>query len=66
MTNYELIACFEPSAKFLGLDALFMIAPCLCGDVNNDGKVTMADVMILWYDIADYPSAGAWEIACCE
>jgi hypothetical protein len=28
--------------------------------------INMADVMILWYDIADYPSAGAWEINCCE
>jgi hypothetical protein len=35
----------------------------ICGDVNSDGKVNMADVMILWYDIADYPSAGAWTIA---
>ena len=26
----------------------------------------MADVMILWYDIADYPSAGAWEVNCCQ
>jgi hypothetical protein len=34
-----------------------------CGDVNNDGHVNMADVMILWYDIADYPAAGAWTIA---
>ena len=33
-----------------------------CGDVNDDGKVTMADVMILWYDIADYPSPGVWTI----
>jgi parallel beta-helix repeat protein len=34
-----------------------------CGDVNSDGNVNMADVMILWYDIADYPSAGAWTIS---
>ena len=37
--------------------------PYFCGDVNSDGKVNMADVMILWYDIADYPSAGAWTIS---
>jgi hypothetical protein len=35
----------------------------VCGDVNSDSKVNMADVMILWYDIADYPSAGAWTVA---
>jgi hypothetical protein len=35
----------------------------ICGDVNDDGNVNMADVMILWYDIADYPSAGAWTIS---
>ena len=34
-----------------------------CGDVNKDNKVNMADVMTLWYDIADYPSAGAWTIS---
>jgi hypothetical protein len=34
-----------------------------CGDVNDDDKVNMADVMILWYDIADYPSAGAWTVS---
>ena len=35
----------------------------ICGDVNDDGSVNMADVMILWYDIAEYPSAGAWTIS---
>jgi hypothetical protein len=35
----------------------------LCGDVNNDGNVNMADVMTLWYDIADYPSPEAWTIS---
>jgi hypothetical protein len=34
-----------------------------CGDVNDDDNVNMADVMILWYDIAEYPSAGAWTIS---
>jgi uncharacterized protein YgiM (DUF1202 family) len=34
-----------------------------CGDVNDDDNVNMADVMILWYDIADYPSAGAWTVS---
>jgi hypothetical protein len=34
-----------------------------CGDVNDDGNVNMADVMILWYDIADYPSVGAWTVS---
>ncbi len=37
--------------------------PGTCGDVNNDGEVNMADVMILWYDVADYPYPGAWSIS---
>jgi uncharacterized repeat protein (TIGR01451 family) len=39
------------------------VQPYICGDVNMDAKVNMADVMILWYDIADYPSEGAWTIS---
>jgi hypothetical protein len=34
-----------------------------CGDVNDDGSVNMADVMILWYDIADFPSPEEWTIS---
>jgi parallel beta-helix repeat protein len=37
----------------------------ICGDVNDDGDVNMADVMTLWYDIADYPTSGDWVIGCC-
>ena len=37
----------------------------ICGDVNDDGNVNMADVMTLWYDIADYPTSGEWVIGCC-
>ena len=33
-----------------------------CGDVNCDGNVNMADVTILWYDIAEYPTPGEWVI----
>jgi parallel beta-helix repeat protein len=35
----------------------------ICGDVNDDGDVNMADVMTLWYDIADYPASGVWTIS---
>jgi len=35
------------------------------GDVNDDGDVNMADVMTLWYDIADYSTPGAYEVDCC-
>ncbi len=35
----------------------------ICGDVNSDGAVNMADVMTLWYDIADYPTPGAHTIS---
>ena len=35
----------------------------ICGDVNDDGDVDMTDVMTLWYDIADYPYAGAYTIS---
>ncbi|RZN42784.1 MAG: hypothetical protein EFT35_01720 [Methanophagales archaeon ANME-1-THS] len=35
----------------------------ICGDVNNDRSVNMADVMTLWYDIADYPAPGAYTIS---
>ena len=35
----------------------------LCGDVNNDGEVDMGDVNTLWYDIANYPSPGAYTIS---
>jgi uncharacterized repeat protein (TIGR01451 family) len=42
--------------------AVNCISVDLCGDVNCDGTVNMADVMLLWYDIADYPSPGAWVI----
>jgi len=38
----------------------------ICGDVNDDGDVDMTDVMTLWYDIADYPTPGAYEVNCCE
>ena len=35
----------------------------ICGDVNDDGEIDMADVMTLWYDFADYPYPGAHTIA---
>ena len=35
----------------------------ICGDVNDDGAVDMTDVMTLWYDIADYPTQGAYTIS---
>ena len=35
----------------------------ICGDVNDDGSVDMTDVMTLWYDIADYPTSGAYMIS---
>jgi len=35
----------------------------VCGDVNDDGSVNMADVTILWYDIANYPYPGAYTIS---
>ena len=37
----------------------------LCGDANDDGMIDMTDVMTLWYDFADYPSVGAYEVNCC-
>jgi hypothetical protein len=36
----------------------------MCGDVNDDGKINMDDVMTLWYDYADYPTPGAYEVNC--
>jgi hypothetical protein len=35
----------------------------ICGDVNGDDAVNMADVTTLWYDIADYPTPGAYTIS---
>jgi uncharacterized repeat protein (TIGR01451 family) len=32
------------------------VQPFICGDVNMDANVDMTDVMILWYDIANYGS----------
>jgi len=37
----------------------------ICGDVNDDGVIDMADVMTLWYDFADYPYPGAYVVNCC-
>ena len=34
----------------------------ICGDANDDGSVDMTDVMIIWYDFADYPTPGAYTI----
>ena len=38
----------------------------ICGDVNNDKAINMADMMTLWYDYADYPTPGAYEVNCCN
>jgi hypothetical protein len=35
----------------------------ICGDVNDDSSVNMADVMTLWYAIASYPYPGAYTIS---
>ena len=35
----------------------------ICGDVNNDGKINMDDVMTLWYDYANYPYPGAYTVS---
>ena len=35
----------------------------ICGDVNDDEEIDMADVMTLWYDFADYPYPGAYTIS---
>jgi hypothetical protein len=35
----------------------------ICGDVNDDGNINMADVMTLLYDVADYPEPGTWTIS---
>ena len=37
----------------------------ICGDANDDGSIDMTYVMTLWYDIADYPTPGAYELKCC-
>ena len=34
----------------------------ICGDVNDDGSVNMDDVMTMWYNIANYPTPGAYTI----
>ncbi|MGP8323184.1 MAG: cohesin domain-containing protein [Methanosarcinaceae archaeon] len=34
----------------------------ICGDVNDDGDVNMDDVMTMWYNIANYPTPGAYTI----
>lgn len=44
---------------------VFTVEAGICGDVNCDGVVNMADVMLLWYDIADYPAPGVWTVMCC-
>ncbi|HDN65226.1 MAG TPA: hypothetical protein ENF23_02845 [Methanosarcinales archaeon] len=35
----------------------------ICGDVNDDGVINMADVMTLWYDYANYPTPGVYEVS---
>ena len=35
----------------------------ICGDVNDDGVVNMADVMTMWYDYANYPTPGEYEVS---
>lgn len=38
----------------------------ICGDVNDDGTVNLnMTEMTLWYDYADYPTPGAYEVNCC-
>ena len=44
-------------------DWLIEVAPAgICGDANDDGTIDMTDVMIIWYDFADYPYPGAYTI----
>ena len=38
----------------------FEVRQGICGDVNDDCVVNMADVMTMWYDYADYPTPGAY------
>ena len=51
----------EVEARWIG--GTFNCMPALCGDVNNDGRINMADVMTLWYDYADYPTPGAYTVS---
>jgi hypothetical protein len=44
-------------------DGSVEIVSGICGDVNDDGNVNMADVMTLWYDLADYPATDVWTIS---
>ena len=37
----------------------------ICGDVNDDEEIDMADVMTLWYDFADYPYPDVYVVSCC-
>jgi len=63
-TNAGLVACFEPKAQFLGLDALFMdIQPPRQGasfesPAVHDGAGSLGDESTYTYDPA--PAAGTW------
>ena len=50
-----------PANAFLVVE--YTTNPAICGDVNDDGNVNMDDVMMLWYDIANYPTPGAYTIS---
>jgi hypothetical protein len=63
LDDYTIEVTLEISGGVLDPPFVLSTMAFTCGDVNNDGNVNMADVMILWYDIADYPSAGAWTIS---
>jgi hypothetical protein len=42
-SNEELVGCFEPAARFLGLDAIHRLPdPCEC-DLNHDGACNILD-----------------------
>lgn len=36
----------------------------ICRDVDDDTNVDMTDAMAIWYDIADHPMPGAFEVNC--
>ena len=60
-TKFRINFLFQRKFSFSGF-MIFHLQRRMCGDVNDDGIINMDDVMTLWYDYADYPYPGAYEV----
>jgi hypothetical protein len=59
--NFALLYSAPPNSSSVPTtlnNGIVEIMEGICGDVNDDGVVNMADVMTLWYDYANYPTPG--------